>query len=1115
MTAGFYYKTFMWPKSFWHKVYEPNIRAAAGLGRAPESEDPERYANRYLHVDVLVAGGGPAGLAAALAAGQTGASVLIADENLSFGGWLKVERHTTIDGVPAMEWVADAVARLQAMANVRVMPRTTVFGYHNHNMLSLAEQLTEHLANPDPALPRERLWQVRARKVVLATGSIERPLVFPDNDRPGIMLAGAGRLYLNQYGVTPGRRVAVFTAHDAAYAAAIDLAEAGVDVPVLVDLRADPDPALMRAAREAGIEVLAGYGVRTVAGTRRITGFMVEDLRTGQDNRSFACDALLMSAGFTPSVHLFSQSRGTLAFDAGLYSYVPGKAVQACESVGACAGQFDLAVAIAEASRAGTQAGGNETTEAASPAVTHASAHSGGMAGATPAAGPGTSVKAFVDYQNDVTARDIRLAIAEGFTSVEHIKRFTTNGMATDQGKLSNIHGIGVAAEALARPMPDVGLTTFRAPFTPVTFGTIAGHGRGELFDPTRKTPIHSSAEADGAAFEDVSQWKRAWYFGRGGDIHAAVARECRVVREAGGLFDATTLGKIEVTGRDAAKFLDLVYATPFASLAVGKCRYGLMLNEAGFIIDDGIVARVEENRYHVTTTTGGAPRVLNQMEDYRQTEFPELDVWLTSITEQWAVIAVQGPKARDLIAPHVDGVDLQNAAFPHMSVATCRFMGLPCRLFRVSFTGELGYEINVPADYGRAVWDALREEGRPLGIEPYGTETMHVLRAEKGYIIVGQETDGTVTPADAGMAWAVSKKKADFVGKRGLERPDLSAKGRKQLVGLRTLNPADRPGGGCPDRRRSAGTGADDDDRPRHLVLSFGDARPFDRPGTGQGRPRADGADAACAHAGRRYRRRGGRPGLRRPGQRAAQWLRDRTWQRPPPTAQGTRRPAVRPVRQPDATRRNDTRPSPRRLSPLDGHYATGPGVVLTPLPPRERISLRATPDAFGAVAEALGFDLPQKAKTSAVSSSFDVAADAGSGASFAAGDPVGQTRAALWLGPDEWLVLGPDASTDDELSMLSPLAALDGVSAVDVSHRSLALRVEGRAAEAVIAAGCPQDLRLDRFPVGACSRTVLTKVEIVLWRTGEVRFEIECWRSFADYVWAFLEDAARAPAV
>ena len=546
----------------------------------------------------------------------------------------------------------------------------------------------------------------------------------------------------------------------------------------------------MRAAREAGIEVLAGYGVKTVAGTRRITGFMVEDLRTGQDNRSFACDALLMSAGFTPSVHLFSQSRGTLAFDAGLYSYVPGKAVQACESVGACAGQFDLAVAIAEAGRAGTQAGGNETTEAASPTVTHASAHSGGMAGATPAAGPGTSVKAFVDYQNDVTARDIRLAIAEGFTSVEHIKRFTTNGMATDQGKLSNIHGIGVAAEALARPMPDVGLTTFRAPFTPVTFGTIAGHGRGELFDPTRKTPIHSSAEADGAAFEDVSQWKRAWYFGRGGDIHAAVARECRAVRDAGGLFDATTLGKIEVTGPDAAKFLDLVYATPFASLAVGKCRYGLMLNEAGFIIDDGIVARVEANRYHVTTTTGGAPRVLNQMEDYRQTEFPELDVWLTSVTEQWAVIAVQGPKARDLIAPHVDGIELTNDAFPHMSVAACRFMGLPCRLFRVSFTGELGYEINVPADYGRAVWDALREEGRPLGIEPYGTETMHVLRAEKGYIIVGQETDGTVTPADAGMAWAVSKKKADFVGKRGLERPDLSAKGRKQLVGLRTLNP-------------------------------------------------------------------------------------------------------------------------------------------------------------------------------------------------------------------------------------------------------------------------------------------------------------------------------------
>ena len=790
LTAGFYYKTFMWPKTFWHRVYEPYIRAAAGLGRAPDAPDTDTYANRFAHVDVLVAGGGAAGLAAALEAGASGASVLICDENAGFGGWLRAESGTTIDGVPAMDWVADAVARLAAMPNVRVMPRTTAFGYYNHNMVALCEQVTEHLAQPDPALPRERLWQVRAKQVVLATGSIERPLVFPDNDRPGIMLAGAARLYLNHYGVAVGERVCVFTAHDAAYATALDLKRAGVDVPAIVDLRAEPGPGLTGAARAAGIEVLCGYGVKSVRGRRRIRGVTIEELRSGHDNRSFDCDALLMSGGFTPSVHLFSQSRGKLAFDADLQAYVPSEAVQACVSVGAAAGQFDLAETIAGARRAGRAAAGGGDAAAEPVTVDGAAGFGGGMAGATPAAGPGKAVKAFVDFQNDVTARDIRLAVAEGFRSVEHIKRFTTTGMATDQGKTSNIHGLGVAAEALSRPMPEVGLTTFRAPFTPVSFGTIAGFAQGALFDPTRKTPIHESAAADGAMFEDVGMWKRAWYFPRGADKHAAVDRECRAVREAAGLFDASTLGKIELVGPDAGAFLDLMYATPLSRLAVGKCRYALMLNEAGFIIDDGIVAKIAEDRFHVTTTTGGAPRVLNLMEDCRQTEFPEMAVWTSSISEQWAVIAVQGPRARDLIAPFVEGLDIGPDAFGHMSVAECRFMGLPCRLFRVSFTGELGFEINVPSDYGRSVWDALRERGRRLGVEPYGTEAMHVLRAEKGYIIVGQETDGTVTPADAGMAWAVSRKKADFVGKRGLERPDLSAPGRKQLVGLKTANP-------------------------------------------------------------------------------------------------------------------------------------------------------------------------------------------------------------------------------------------------------------------------------------------------------------------------------------
>ncbi|KQT66206.1 sarcosine oxidase subunit alpha [Aureimonas sp. Leaf460] len=784
LTAGFYYKTFIWPKSFWHKVYEPNIRAAAGLGRAPTEPDTDGYANRFVHVDTLVVGGGAAGLSAALAAGERGDSVILCDEGSSFGGWLKVESAATIDGVPAADFVADAVSRLAGMPNVRLMTRTTAFGYYVQNMVALAEELTDHLASPDPLSPRERLWQVRARKVVLATGSIERPLVFPDNDRPGIMLASAGRLYLNHYGVKPGNRVVVFTAHDAAYAAAFDLKRAGVEVPAIVDLRPSPDDALVREARALGILVLAGYEIVKVKGFKRVRGVFAAELGTGIDRQGFDCDAVLMSGGFTPSVHLFSQSRGKVTFDADLHAYVPGETAQDCVSVGACNGDFDLASTISAARAAGgAEAGGAVATSGLSGTT-------GGMAGATPAAGPGTFGKAFVDWQNDVTAKDIRFATQEGFRSVEHIKRFTTNGMATDQGKTSNIHGIGVAAIELGTSMPQVGLTTFRAPFTPVTFGTIAGYGRDALFDPTRKTPIHESAAAEGAVFEDVGNWKRAWYFPRGDDMHAAVKRECRAVREAAGLFDASTLGKIEVTGPDAAEFLDLIYATPIASLAVGKCRYAIMLSEAGYVMDDGIVARIDEHRYHVTTTTGGAPRVLNHMEDYLQTEFPHLKVWLTSITEEWATIAIQGPKAREIVTPHVGGIDISPEAFPHMSVATGTFMGVPCRFFRVSFTGDTGFEINVPAPYGRAVWDALRELGRPHGVEPYGTETMHVLRAEKGYIIVGQETDGTVTPADAALSWAVSKKKADFVGKRGMQRPDLVRAGRKQLVGLLTQNP-------------------------------------------------------------------------------------------------------------------------------------------------------------------------------------------------------------------------------------------------------------------------------------------------------------------------------------
>ncbi|AUX77915.1 sarcosine oxidase subunit alpha [Sinorhizobium fredii] len=791
--AGFYYKTFMWPKAAWHALYEPFIRRAAGLGVAPTEPDPDHYASRYAHCDVLVVGAGVAGLAAALAAAKAGAKVILCDEQPDVGGALRYDSGTTIDGKPGYDWAQETGRALGGMDNVTVLARTTAFGYYNHNFVGLVERVTDHLASPDKALPRERLWQVRAKKVILANGAIERHMVFANNDRPGILLASAGRTFLNHFGVAVGKKVGIYTAHDSAYEAAFDLKKAGVAVPVLVDCREKPGEAVLEKARELGIEVLKGHSVVNTTGKLRIASITVAR-NGGSGARKIAVDALLVSAGWTPSVHLFSQSRGKVKFDAETERFLPGTYAQDCLSIGACNGTDDLQATIDEALAAGelaARASGAEGGAQVTLTGQNAFEWTGGMIGAAEGAGPDTTVKAFIDFQHDVCAKDIRLAVREGMHSVEHIKRFTTNGMASDQGKLSNMHGLAIAAEALGKGIPEVGLTTFRQPYTPVTFGAIVNHSRGSLFDPARKTPMHAWEEAQGAEFEDVGNWKRAWFYPKAGEsMHDAVARECKTVRDVAGVFDASTLGKIEVVGPDAAQFLNLMYTNAWDNLKPGRCRYGIMLRDDGFVYDDGVVGRLAEDRFHVTTTTGGAPRVLQHMEDYLQTEFPHLKVWLTSTTEQWAVIAVQGPKAREIIAPLVEGIDLSNEAFPHMSVAEGRICGVPTRLFRMSFTGELGFEVNVPADYGQAVWEAIWARAEPMGACAYGTETMHVLRAEKGYIIVGQDTDGTLTPHDAGVSWAVSKKKPDFIGIRGLKRPDLVKDGRKQLVGLLTKDP-------------------------------------------------------------------------------------------------------------------------------------------------------------------------------------------------------------------------------------------------------------------------------------------------------------------------------------
>ncbi|MGW5450059.1 sarcosine oxidase subunit alpha family protein [Streptomyces asiaticus] len=772
----------------------------SGMGRLDPAPDPAVYDKKYVHTDVLVIGAGPAGLAAAAAAAGSGARVILLDDQPEPGGSLLSGRAERVGAQTALEWVAEVRAALDAAPEAVVLHRTSAFGSYDDNYVLAVQRRTDHLGPdaPDTAegVSRQRLWHIRARQVVLATGAHERPLVFAGNDRPGVMLAGAVRSYLNRYAVAPGSRAVVSTTNDSAYDTVADLHAAGIDIAAVVDARPELSRRAAEVATATGVRVLTGGAVVGTAGGGRLTGVTVQAL--GEEGRltgepeSFDCDLLAVSGGWSPVVHLHSQRQGRLRWDEGLVAFVPDGTVRNQRVVGAARGRYDLDGCLAEGARAGARAATDAGFPVPLPSPGDARPGTGPIRALwlvpAPEGEPGGWDTHFVDLQRDATVADIRRSTGTGMRGVEHVKRYTSLGTANDQGKTSGVNAIGVIAEILgAGASPgEIGTTAYRAPYTPVAFAALAGRERGELFDPERMTSIHHWHVAQGAVFEDVGQWKRPWYYPRPGeDMDSAVARECRAAREGVAFMDASTLGKIEIWGRDAGEFLGRVYTNSFKKLRPGMARYGVMCKPDGMIFDDGVTLRLEENRYFMTTTTGGAAGVLDWLEEWLQTEWPELDVHCTSVTEQWTTIAVVGPQSREVVAHLAPDVDLSNEAFPFMALReTTLASGVPARICRISFSGELAYEINVSAWYGLAVWEEVYAVGRPYGITPYGTETMHVLRAEKGYIIVGQDTDGTVTPQDAGMSWVVSKQK-DFIGKRSYSRPDTSRPDRKHLVGL------------------------------------------------------------------------------------------------------------------------------------------------------------------------------------------------------------------------------------------------------------------------------------------------------------------------------------------